>query len=116
MPVSNPTSPNAVTPTDPVTGAQGVEVVADYTQITTAGTTVVKATPGVFLGLVAISTGTGMTVVVYDGTASSTNVVLGTATVGALGGINTVGPGIRCRTGITVVTGGTMGQVNCLWD
>ena len=111
-------TPLGVIVTDPITSAPAAGLVASYTGITTTGTTVVKASAGVFVGIEALNTGTAMTVVVYDGTASSANVVLGTATVAALGPVlgPPAGVGIRCLTGITVVTGGTMGAVNCLWD
>ena len=58
-----------------------------------------------------------MTVVVYDGTASNANTILGTATIAGLGQVSgSAQQMIRCNTGITVVTGGTMGAVMCLWD
>ena len=118
MPVANPASPVASCNVDPVTGAVGGG--ATYTGISTNGTTVVKAAPGLFLGLTILAAGASSnTLVVYDGTASSANVVLGTYTNIAVGSYapNPWGVGVRCLTGITIVsTTGTAAVGNVLWD
>ena len=85
------------------------------------------ATPGVFYGYTATSTGTAaMGVTVYDvvtvitgtGTVTTTNPLMnGTAT--APGQILTPGPagvGVRYRGALVYITTGTVGGGNFLWD
>lgn len=71
-----------------------------YAHITTAATTVVKANPTVFTGLVVNTGGASSTATVYDSlTASGTIIaVIDTATRGQLT------YSVPCRVGLTVVT------------
>lgn len=104
-----------VDPTSAQVFAQGI---ANYSQITTLATTTVKASPGLYYGFTAVSTGTAaMAWAAYDvlGTASN---LLHTITPGALGA-QAPGPsgiGVRFTGILVVVTTGTAGTYNALWD
>lgn len=107
----------------------------NYTPISTLGTTTVNPGPaaagqsfaGVFYGFNVLSTGTaGMGLAAYDifttvtgtGTVTSTNQLLAATTTGP-GQVVSAAPGelgIRYRGSLVVVTTGTAGGVNALWD
>lgn len=100
------------------TGPRDVSLVGQYTVLNTAGTTTLKATPGVFLGFECISVGTSFTAVAYDIVGTSTNqlTVVTTSTAGQW--VSGAGPdlGIRTQGTLVAVTGGTAGQYNAIWD
>lgn len=114
--VANAQSPMGVTALDPLTGALGSPNMSNYTVISTAGTTTVKATPGAFNGVQVTAVGTSFTATVLDiGTATNTIVGISTATaVGQFFGLN--GGGIRTTGTMVVVTTGTPGSFLALWD
>lgn len=104
-----------------------------YTALTTAGTTTlnpgqssgVASQPGVLGGFVAVGLGTAWAFTAYDiipptpgGAPSSTNTLLnGTATAAGQqfsAGLN--GDNVRYRGALVVVTTGTPGVFNALWD
>jgi len=115
FPIANYAAPYAQCPVDPITGAVTVGGVSYYTPLTTAGTTTIKATPGVYFGLLGIASGTSYAAVIYDiGTA--TNIIQGTATITAGQTVNLGGVGIRTTGAMVAVTSGTPGQINALWD
>jgi hypothetical protein len=78
----------------------------------------------VFFGLQAVAVGTTFAFTAYDivptsgGVAVATNTLLnGTATAaGQLFTCGEAGVGVRCRGGLVVVTSGTPGVYNALWD
>lgn len=104
-----------------------------YTVLTTAGTTTlnpgqasgVASQPGVLGGFVAVAVGTTWSFTAYDiipatpgGAAAGTNTLLnGTATAAGQqfpAGLN--GENVRYRGALVVVTAGTPGVFNALWD
>lgn len=91
---------------------------AGYTQITTAGTTTVKGSSGVFFGAYDPVLGTGTTSTafsVFDGTVP----IQGTATLTALNQLVSAipsGVGLKFATSLVVVTTGTTVTLNVLWD
>lgn len=88
-----------------------------YTPITTNGTTTVKASAGIYYGceIVSLGTATAAIITALDGTNTIANSTssLGGSVVGSPG---PAGLGIRCLTSIIVVTSGTAGTTNALWD
>lgn len=116
--VANIQSPMAVIAVDPVTGAAGNSNVATYTVISTAGTTTAKSTSGAFLGLSVIAVGTAFTATAYD-IGTTTNTIMGTQTASAVGQTMSGAPGgngVRFLSSLVIVTAGTAGQYNALWD
>ena len=116
-------SPMAVCSMDPGSGIVYSMGCADYTYITTAGTTTVKPIGGVYYGLNAISTGTTWTATPYDinitGTSTTTRNLTATITATAVGFQGVPGPGgtgVRFLGSLVVVTSGTGGGWNVLWD
>lgn len=102
-------------------GSGPIEVVnaVNYTAITTAGTTTVASNGGVFYGLNVVSIGTAFTAVSYDIQGTTTNNIVGISTaaaLGVLGGAAPAGVGVRFTGSLVVVTAGTAGQYNALWD
>ncbi len=85
----------------------------NYSHIATATTTVVKAAPGAFFGLMVNGTpAASETVTVYDNTAASGAVVaiISLATTTVAPGFIPFGPhgvGVSLKTGLTIVTSGT---------
>jgi len=128
----NPTAPSNASPFatcafDPTSGLYYSPGCANYTAITTAGTSTVKTGGGIFYGFVAVATGTAFTITPYDiyvsvtGTTTSTTTtqMYATSTTGgATSSINiTAGAaGVRVNGSLVVVTTGTPGQWNVLWD
>jgi hypothetical protein len=105
---------------DPATNlAYGLHV-NRYTVISTLGTTTVKSAPGLFYGFTAVSTGTAaMTVTAYDITSAGTNTLGPATTPGALGfggALGASGCGVAFTGSLVVVTSGTAGTYNLLWD
>jgi hypothetical protein len=113
---ANINAPQAIVAIDPATGSVVGAGVAGYTAISTVGTTTVKATAGVYFGININGTGTTFGVGVYDVVVAgtTTNTLLAPSTYG-LGNQGNAGVGIRF-TQLVVVTTGTAGNVNVLWD
>ena len=116
-------SPLAVCNVDPGSGIVYSPGCANYTYINTAGTTTLKTGGGVYYGLNAIIVGTSWTAVPYDinvtGTATTTNLLTSTNTATAVGFQGVPGPGgtgVRYTGTLAVVTSGTPGGWNVLWD
>jgi hypothetical protein len=116
----NPLSPTAVCAVEPDTGVNYSIGAASYTGISTNGTTVVRNQPGILWGMNVLTAGASSnTLVIYDGTSSSANVLMGTYTNVGTGsfGPGPSGVGVICLTGITVVSAtGTAAVCNVLWD
>ena len=102
-----------------------------YTPINTAGTTTLNPgqpgnpaiDPGVFYGVEQLAPGTGFLFTVYDivpatpNAAVSTNTLLnGTGSAGQVFAPGPAGIGVRYRGALVVVTAGTPGAINALWD
>lgn len=102
-----------------------------YTAISTAGTTTlnpgqpgpIAPSPGVLYGLQQIAAGTSFAATVVDiipataVTAITTNTLLsGTGTAGQRFVAGLEGVGVRYRGALVVVSSGTPGQINALWD
>ena len=124
---SNSSSPFATCAIDPTSGLVYSPGCANYTAVTTAGTSTIKPTGGIFYGFVAVATGTSFTITPYDiyttvtgtSTTTTTSQMYATSTAGAAtGSINiTAGAaGVRINGQLVVVTAGTPGQWNILWD
>ena len=84
-----------------------------YTPIGTIGTNTVNANPCVFYAVAETGTGTSWVATVLDGTST---LAVGTLSAGALVQGGPAGLGIRCNTSLIVVTTGTAGSGNVLWD
>lgn len=105
-----------------------------YTAISTAGTTTlnqgqpgpIAPSPGVLYGLQQIAVGTSFAATVLDcipqsgigtNTGTITNTLLsGTGTAGQRFVAGLEGVGVRYRGALLVVSSGTPGQINALWD
>jgi hypothetical protein len=110
---------------DPTSGLVYSAGCANYTPIDTAGTTTIDASTGggVLYGFNAISTGTSWTVTAYDvytiKTSTYTNALIATqtaASTGFQGNPGSGGTGVRYNGNLLVVTTGTPGLWNILWD
>lgn len=130
---ANISTPVAVSIVDPITGVmlsvplstQDVKPYgANYTRISTSGTTTVDPGPGgLYYGVSVLNAGTLWTATAYDivvsGTSTATN-PLSVSTSLVLGIGATAGPpslGVRYSGALVVVTSGTLaGNLNCLWD
>ena len=116
-------APLAVCNIDPGSGIIYSPGMANYTYVNTTGTTTLKTTGGVYYGINCISLGTAWTSVPYDinvtGTTTTTNNLNAISTATALGFQGVPGPGgtgVRFTGSLVVVTGGTAGGWNVLWD
>lgn len=96
-----------------------------YTAISTAGTTTlnqgqagpIAASPGVLYGLVTVDAGTGFAATVLDILGSTTNTLMsGTGSAGQRFPAGLEGVGVRYRGALVVVSSGTPGKINALWD
>lgn len=102
-----------------------------YTAISTAGTTTlnpgqagpIASQPGVLYGMTQIAAGASFAATVLDiipasgATAITTNTLLsGTGTAGQRFVAGLEGVGVRYRGALVVVSSGTPGQINALWD
>lgn len=101
-----------------------------YTGINTAGTSTLNPGPagapttfGVFYGVATLAAGTGFGYTVYDivpavaQVAASTNTLMnGTNTAGVVQAPGQPGVGVRYKGALVVVTSGTPGLINALWD
>lgn len=138
MPGSNPNLPSATSPLVPPNAFAPVAVVAidpdsgtvfsagadqaDYSVISTIGTTTLKSVPGIYWGFVPTGTGTAAMVwnaydIIVSGTTTSTNTLQGAVTPSALNALNGFGGiGVRFQGSLVVVTTGTAGSYNALWD
>lgn len=101
--------------------ALNVAPAANYTVISTAGTTTVAQGGGVFFGLNVVSTGTSWTATPYDivVAGTTTNQLTATGTAASVGGLDipgVTGLGVRFLGTLALVTTGTPGQFNALWD
>lgn len=106
---------------DPTSGLVYALGCANYTQISTIGTTTVKVGPGgLFTGFCAISTGTAvMTAAAYDISGTSTFQLSAAVAPSSLGPFGTAAPGgigVRVTGSLVVITTGTAGSYNVLWD
>lgn len=102
-------------------GSHNVANVSNYTVISTAGTTAVASGGGIYYGVNVISIGTTWAVTPYDvvvaGTTTNTLAATATATAaGLLGTPGASGVGVRFVGQLALVTSGTPGQFNALWD
>jgi hypothetical protein len=85
---------------------------ASHTNITTNTDTVVKASPGTFIGLIVNTAGTTSTATVYDNTACSGTKIGTFATTAAVA----LSFGVSASTGICVTTaGGAAADITILW-
>jgi len=127
MPVTPPSNsvPLGVCFIDPTSGLAYSSGCANYTTISTAGTTTVDSNPGggISYGLYCLATGTTWTATLYDvyvvGTTTSTGQLIATTTAAALGFQANPGPGgtgVRYNGNLIMVTTGTPGSWNVLWD
>jgi hypothetical protein len=140
LPVGNQLAPIAVVLVDPVsgnqlTGATGIPVsggtgatpppitqaplpvapAANYTAISTNGTTTVKGTPGIYYGASLIAAGTAATMQAFDGTTPITAV--STGSLGVPLSLFPAGIGVKFATSLVVVSAGTAaGTWLNLWD
>ena len=116
-------SPMGVCNIDPGSGIVYSVGCANYTYINTAGTTTLKTTGGVYYGMNGISTGTTWVATPYDinvsGTTTTTNNMTSSISLTTLGFQGVPGPGgtgVRFTGALVVITTGTAGGVNILWD
>lgn len=127
MPVTPPsnTQPLGVCFIDPTSGLAYSSGCANYTTISTAGTSTVDSNPGggVLYGFYCLSVGTTWTVTAYDvyvtGTTTNTGQLIATQTAAATGfqaNPGSGGTGVRYNGNLVVVTSGTPGSWNVLWD
>ena len=125
MPVTPPSNvmPLGICNIDPTTGNIYSMGCANYQAISTAGTTTIARTGGVFYGINCISTGTTWTLTPYDivvaGTTTTTNTLHATQTAANNGFQANPGPGgtgVAFLGALTIVTTGTPGLWNVLWD
>jgi hypothetical protein len=108
---------------------------AQYTALSTAGTTTLNAgqagggppsSSGVLYGASVVSAGTGFAVTIVDiinptgsgtNTATITNTLMnGTGSAGQMLPAGIYSVGVRYRGALVAVTAGTPGQINVLWD
>lgn len=118
-PIGNVSSPLGVSGIDPDSGVAYAIGLANATALSTAGTTTVDATGmGVFYGFNVISIGTSFTAQAFDVVGTSSLALTGTNTATAIGQAFSGGPvaGVRYAGNLVVVTTGTGGIINTLWD
>jgi len=127
MPITPPSNavPLAICSLDPTSGLIYSPGCANYSVISTIGTTTVDANTGggIYYGLNCIALGTTWTAVPYDVytvagvTTTNTMYAVQTATaVGFQANPGSGGTGVRFNGNLVVVTGGTPGIWNVLWD
>lgn len=96
--------------------------VCKATALTTAGTATLtnpQGAGGVYYGVNCISTGTAFAVAAYDINGTNTKQLAALSTAAAIGGQAypaAPGQGVRFNGYLAVVTSGTPGQYNALWD
>jgi hypothetical protein len=118
-PIGNVAAPMGVSGIDPDSGVAYAIGLANATALTTAGTTTVDATGmGVFYGFNVVSVGTSFTAQAFDVLGTSSLALTGTNTATAVGQSFSPGPiaGVRYGGNLVVVTSGTPGIINTLWD
>ena len=123
-PPSNQAAPLGICHIDPTSGTIYSPGCANYTPLSTAGTTTIDSSGGgILYGFNAISIGTSWTITAYDvyvtGTTTNTNQMIATQTaaaVGFQGNPGSGGTGVRYNGNLVVVTTGTPGLWNVLWD
>lgn len=119
VPVSNAGAAVGVCGLDPDSGDPYAIGLSNVMAITTAGTTTVDNQQGAFFGFNVVILGTGATMSAFDINGTNTLALVGTNTATAIGPQGYPGPpGLAVRYGgnLVVVTGGTVGQINPLWD
>lgn len=96
-----------------------------YTPISTAGTTTLNPgqasgppiQPGVLYGMQQLTPGTNFGALFLDIFGTTTNTIItGTGTAGQIFPAGVPGFGVRYRGALVVVTSGTPGALNALWD
>lgn len=123
-PPSNSFAPLGICNIDPTSGTIYSPGCANYTPLNTAGTTTIDSSGGgILYGFNAINTGTTWTITAYDvyvtGTTTNTNQMIATQTAAATGfqgNPGSGGTGVRYNGSLIVVTTGTPGLWNVLWD
>jgi hypothetical protein len=95
----------------------------NYTSLTTAGTSTLAQGGGVYYGVNVLTTGTAWTAspfdVVVTGTTTTTNTLAAISTAtgpGVTGAPGASGVGVRFNGNLVMVTAGTPGAFNALWD
>lgn len=119
VPVSNAGAALGICGLDPDSGDGYAIGLANVMGITTAGTTTVDNQQGAFFGFNVVTLGASATMVAYDITGTSTLALIGTNTATAIGPQGYPGPpglAVRYAGSLVVVLGGTVGQINPLWD
>lgn len=104
---------------DPTSGDTYAIGLCNVTAISTAGTTTIATKQGAFYGFNAISTGTSWTAQAFDISGTNTTTLIAVNTAAAVGPQGYPGPpglGVRYGSSLVVVTTGTPGQYNTLWD
>ena len=123
-PPTNASAPLGICSIDPTSGLIYSPGCANYSVLNTAGTTTVDSSGGgILYGFNAISVGTSWTITAYDvyvtGTTTNTNQMVATqtaASTGFQGNPGSGGTGVRYNGNLVVVTTGTPGVWNVLWD
>ena len=119
-PVPNANAPLAICGVDPDNGVPYAIGLANATTLNTAGTTTVDATgAGVFYGFAMLGVGTGFSAAAFDVNGTNTTTLLAVQTSTAVGAVLSPGPGglgLRYGGNLVVVTAGTPGAYNALWD
>lgn len=111
--------PTGICNIDPTSGLVYSPSCANYTVINTTGTTTVASGGGLYFGALCISNGTSFTLTAYDISGTTTNTLAPqvTGTQGnQQGAPGPSGLGVRFVGALVVITTGTAGQFNCLWD
>jgi len=126
MPVTPPSNPVplGICHIDPTSGVIYSPGCANYSVVNTAGTTTIDASGGgILYGFNAIAVGTTWTIAPYDiyvvGTTTNTGTMHATHTAtatGFQGNPGSGGTGVRYNGNLVVVTTGTPGVWNVLWD
>ena len=113
-------TPVAVCSLDPTSGLVYSPGCANYSILSTAGTSTVDSSGGgIFFGLNCIAVGTTWTATAYDVFGTNTNQLIATQTAAATGfqgNPGSGGTGVRYSGSLILVTTGTPGVWNVLWD
>ena len=115
----NAASPMGVCSVDATSGLVYSPSCANYTSITTAGTTTIKSGGGLYFGAMSIASGTSYTLTAYDVQGTNSTQLIATATAVGGSGVGAAGPsglGVRFGGSLVIVTAGTPGSFNALWD
>lgn len=118
VPISNAGAALGVCGLDPDSGDGYAIGLSNVMAITTAGTTTIDNQQGAFFGFNVVTLGTNATMSAFD-IGTSTLTLVGTTTATAVGPQGYPGPpglAVRYTNSLVVVLGGTVGQINPLWD